>query len=136
MSKPQELASRFLEYFNNRQQEELLGLVTADVRYNGRHGEGEGIHLLQEWIARATTTMTPRRWFGDDEISVVEVDVEWRSAKSGDVTDRRIWALSFATEDDKISSITRYADVGEAVTKMGLHEVDAVTEIGFPDTGE
>lgn len=134
MTTPQKLAQQFLDHFNNRSESELLDLVDADVRYNGRHGDGEGIHLLQEWIGRATTTMTPRRWFGHDELTVVEVDVEWRSPSSGDVTDSATWAISFATADDRISAISRYADVGEAVTKMGLVEQDALPEMGFPDT--
>lgn len=134
MATPQHLAEQFLTYFNNRDQDALLGLVDADVRYNGRHGEGEGIHLLQEWISRARTTMTPRRWFGDEQLTVVEVDVEWKSNQTGDVTDRRVWALSFAAREERIVSITRYADVGEAVTKMGLHEVDAIPEVGFPES--
>lgn len=136
MPTPQELAQQFLEHFNARSQPDLLKLVDSDVRYNGRHGDGEGIHLLQEWIGRATTTMTPRRWFGDDDVSVVEVDVEWRSPASGNVTDRATWAISFATNDNRISSISRFADVGEAITKMGLIEKDAIPEVGFPETGE
>ena len=128
MSTPQQLAQQFLDHFNNRNHAGLLELMDNDVRYNGRHGEGEGIHLLQEWIERATTSFSPRRWFGDDEIAIVEVDVEWRSPTSGNVTDRAVWAISIATADDRISSISRYADIGEAVTKMGLHEADSIPE--------
>lgn len=128
MSTPQQLGDLFLAEFNNRNIDELLRLVDEDVRYNGRHGEGEGIHLLREWIARANTSMMPRRWFGNDDVAVAEVDVEWRSSKSGDVTDRATWAISFATRDERIVSISRYADAGEAVTKMGLHETNAIPE--------
>lgn len=134
MPTPQQLAQQFLDHFNTRSQDDLLNLVDADVRYNGRHGDG--IHLLQEWINRATTTMTPRRWFGHDDLSVVEVDVEWRSSRTGNVTDHAVWAISFAANENRISSISRYADVGEAVTKMGLLEEDAIPEMGFPDSTE
>lgn len=127
MSTPQQLAQQFLDHFNNRNHAGLLELVDDDLRYNGRHGDGEGIHLLQEWIGRATTSFTPRRWFGDDELAVVEVDVEWRSPTSGEVTDRATWAISITTVNDRINSISRYADVGEAVTKMGLYEVDSLS---------
>lgn len=132
MSTSQQMAQQFLDHFNDRNYAGLLELVDSDVRYNGRHGDGEGIHLLQEWIGRATTSFAPRRWFGDDDLAVVEVDVEWRSPKTGEVTDHAVWAISFATANGRISSIARYADVGEAVTKMGLLEVDAITEVGFP----
>lgn len=134
MSTSQQLAQRFLEHFNTRNRSELLSLLDADMRYNGRHGEGEGIHLLQEWIDRATTTMTPRRWFGDDELSVVEVDVVWRSARTGEITDRAVWALSFIANDSQIISISRFADVGVAVTKMGLLDIDSIPEIVIPES--
>lgn len=129
MATPQQLAQQFLDNFNNRNHDGLLELVDSDVRYNGRHGDGEGIHLLQEWIGRATTTFTPRRWFGDDELAVVEVDVEWRSPKSGEVTDRATWAISMTINDNRITSISRYANIGEAVTKTGLQETDALSEL-------
>ena len=134
MSTPQQLALQFLDHFNSRNLAGLLELVDSDVRYNGRHGAGEGIHLLQEWSARARTTFTPRRWFGHVDLAVVEVDVEWRSPISGDVTDRAVWAISFATDDERILSISRFADVGEAVTKMGLLQEDSIPEPGFPDS--
>lgn len=136
MSTPQQLGDQFLTLFNTRNVHEMLQLVDTDMRYNGRHGDGEGIHLLQEWIGRATTVMMPRRWFGDDDVAVAEVEVEWRSRTSGDVTDRAVWAISFAIRDNRISAISRFADVGEAVTKMGLIEEDAIPEIGFPETAE
>lgn len=131
MATPQQLAQQFLDHFNSRSQDDLLNLLDADVRYNGRHGDNEGIHLLQEWIDRATTSMTPRRWFGHDDLAVVEVDVEWRSPSTGHVTDQAVWAISFAAQGDRITSIARFADVGEAVTKMGLVEKDAISESGI-----
>lgn len=134
MPTSQQLAQHFLDQFNNRNIEGLLELVDADVRYNGRHGDGEGIHLLQEWAGRARTSFTPRRWFGDENTAVVEVDVEWRSPETGDVTDHAVWGFSFSRSGDVISAISRYADVGEAVTKMGLLEIDEIPEVGFPDS--
>lgn len=133
MATPQQLAQQFLDHFNKRDHTSLLELLDADVRYNGRHGDGEGIHLLQEWIQRATTTITPRRWFGDGELAVVEVDVQWTSPKTGKVTDSAVWAISFAVSEGRITAISRYADVGEAVTKMGLVDEDTIPEIGFPE---
>ncbi len=136
MSTSQQLAQRFLDHFNARQTAEMLSLVHTDVSYNGRHGEGEGVQLLQEWIGRATTTMTPQRWFGQDELAVVEVDVAWRSTKTEEITDRATWALAFATDDGLIIAISRYADIGEAVTKMSLTPEDILPEMGFPEGKE
>ena len=130
MTSPQPLAQRFLDHFNSREREQLLETLAADVRYNGR--KEDGTLLLLEWIDRATTTMTPRRWFGAEDVTVVEVQVVWHSAQSGDATDSAVWAIAFGFTDDKISSISRYADVGEAVTKMGLVPEGALPEAGFP----
>lgn len=133
MSTSRQLAQRFLEHFNDRQLDEMLSLVHLDVSYNGRRGDGEGVHLLQEWIERATTTMSPRRWFGQGELAVAEVDVVWRSTRTDQITDRATWAIAFATDDGIITAISRYADVGEAVTKMGLQPEDILPEMGFSD---
>lgn len=136
MPTPQDLAQQFLEHFNNHDTSQLLSLVDDDMRYNGRSGDGHGVHLLREWIDRASTSMVPVRWFGDDAIAVVEVDITWRKPGSDTITDSAKWGIAFAVDNDKISSISRYADVGEAVTKMGLMEDDTLPEAGFPMPGE
>lgn len=130
MATPNTLAQRFLDHFNAREREQLLEILAPDLRYNGR--KEDGTHLLMEWIDRAKTTMTPLRWFGSDDLTVVEVDVVWTSASRGETTDHAVWALAFGFADDKIGSISRYADVGEAVTKMGLVAENALPEAGFP----
>lgn len=135
MPTSRQLAQHFLDRFNDRQMDEMLSLVHADISYNGRRGEGEGVQLLREWVERATTTMAPLRWFGQDELAVAEVDVVWRSTKTDEITDRATWAIAFATDDGVITGISRYADVGEAVTKMGLQPEDILPEMGFPDGG-
>jgi hypothetical protein len=128
MATPNTLAQRFLDHFNARERDQLLDILASDLRYNGR--KEDGTHLLTEWIDRANTTMTPLRWFGSDDLTVVEVDVVWTSASSGETTDHAVWALAFGFADDKIASISRYADVGEAVTKMGLVAESAQPEAG------
>jgi hypothetical protein len=130
MTQPRQLAQRFLDHFNARERDQLINILAPDLRYNNR--KEDGIHLVLEWIDRASTTMTPLRWFGTDERIVVEVDVVWTSASTGETTDRAAWALAFSFVDDKIASISRYADIGEAVTKMGLVAENAVPEAGFP----
>lgn len=130
MTTPQSLAQRFLDHFNSREREQLQSILAADMRYNGR--KEDGTLLLMEWIDRATTTMTPQRWFGAEDLTVVEVQVVWNSPRTGEKTDSAVWAIAFGFADDKISSISRYADVGEAVTKMGLVPDSALPEAGFP----
>lgn len=130
MATPQELAQQFIDTFNSRKRDELLAILDDNLRYNGR--KEDGVHLVLEWIDRATTTMTSKRWFGADELTVVEVDVVWKSARTGEPTDRATWAMSFTFDNNKITSLSRYADVGEAVTKMGLVAENALPEAGFP----
>ncbi len=130
MTEPRQLAQRFLDHFNARERDQLIDILDPEVRYNNR--KEDGLHLLMEWIDRARTTMTPLRWFGTDDLTVVEVDVVWTSAHTGTTTDRAVWALAFGFANDKIASISRYADIGEAVTKMGLVAEDALPEAGFP----
>ena len=130
MTTPRELAQQFIDTFNDRNRDDLLNILSKDLRYNGR--KEDGLHLMLEWIDRATTTMTPRRWFGTDELTVVEIDVVWKSASTGEPTDKATWAMSFTFDEGKITSLARYADVGEAVTKMGLIAEDALPEAGFP----
>lgn len=130
MTTSQPLAQHFLDHFNAREREHLMDILAPDLRYNGR--KEDGIHLVLEWIDRATTTMTPLRWFGTDELTVVEVDVVWSSAQTGETTDTAVWAIAFTFAGGKIASISRYADVGEAVTKMGLVAENPLPEAGFP----
>lgn len=130
MATPRELAQQFIDTFNDRQRDELVNILAPDLRYNGR--KEDGLHLVLEWIDRATTTMTPKRWFGSDDLTVVEVDVVWKSARTGQPTDKATWAMSFIFDDGKVTSLARYADVGEAVTKMGLVAENALPEAGFP----
>lgn len=130
MTAPQAIAQKFIDSFNSRKRDELLSVLDADLRYNGR--KEDGIHLVLEWIDRATTTMTPTRWFGTEDLTVVEVEVIWTSPRTGEATDQATWAMSFTFNGDKIASLSRHADVGEAVTKMGLVAENALPEAGFP----
>ncbi len=130
MTTPQSLAQQFLDHFNSRERDQLQSILAGDMRYNGR--KEDGTLLLMEWIDRATTTMIPQRWFGAEDLTVVEVKVVWKSPQTGETTDTAVWAIAFGFVDDKISSIARYADVGEAVTKMGLVPEHALPEAGFP----
>lgn len=130
MTTSQPLAQRFLDHFNARERDQLMEILAPELRYNGR--KEDGMHLVLEWIDRATTTMTPLRWFGTDELTVVEVDVVWNSAHTGETTDTAVWAIAFTFDDGKIASISRYADVGEAVTKTGLVAENALPEAGSP----
>ena len=111
-----EIVQTFHDHFNAGRVDDVLALATEDVTIGGARGRGEGRHLLDEWVRRKTTTLTPQRWFVKDDVVVIEELVEWRSRKSGDVTDSTRWGMAYTVRDGQIAAIGRYADIGEAVT--------------------
>lgn len=123
---PREIVLTFHEQFNAGRVDDVLALATEDVTVGGARGRGQGRPLLDEWVRRKTTTLTPQRWFMKDDVVVVEELVEWRSRDSGNVTDSTLWGMAFTVQDGKIAAIGRYADVGEAVTSSGMMPTDEV----------
>lgn len=122
-----ETVQTFHEHFNAGLVDDVLAMATQDVTIGGARGRGEGRHLLDEWVRRKTTSLTPQRWFVRDDMVVIEELVEWRSRATGKVTDSTRWGMAFTVRDGKIAAIGRYADIGEAVTSSGLdesHEVE------------
>lgn len=117
-----EIVQRFHDQFNAGQRDEVMAMATDDVSVGGGRGEGQGPHLLREWVSRATTTMTPLRWFRKDDIVVVEERIEWRTGADDRVTDSTVWGMAFTLAEGKITAIGRYANLGEAVTSSGLDE--------------
>lgn len=123
-----ETVQTFHDHFNAGRVDDVLAMATEDVTIGGARGRGQGRNLLDEWVRRKTTTLTPQRWFMKDDLVVIEELVEWRSRETGDVTDSTLWGMAYTVSDGKIAAIGRYADIGEAVTSSGLdqtHEVDA-----------
>lgn len=118
----------FHDHFNAGRVEDILAMATDDVAVGGARGKGSGRQLLEEWVGRKTTTLTPRRWFGRDGLIVIEELVEWRIRDGDTVTDSTIWGIAFTVNDGKIAAISRYADIGEAVTSSGLDETHELKE--------
>lgn len=128
MPSPRETVLTFHDHFNEGRVDEVLAMATDDISVGGARGRGEGRSLLNEWVGRKTTTLTPQRWFGRDNVIVIEELVEWRTRGDDTVTDSTLWGMAFTVEDGKIARIARYADIGEAVTSSGLdatHALDA-----------
>lgn len=120
----------FHEHFNAGRVDDVLQMATDDVGVGGARGRGNGRQLLNEWVGRKTTTLTPQRWFGNDEVIVIEELVEWRTRGDETVTDSTLWGMAFTVRDEKIASVVRYADIGEAITSSGL---DETFELEAPD---
>lgn len=128
MLSPRETVLTFHEHFNAGRRAEVLAMAADDIAIGGGRGTGSGKRFLEEWVGRATTTMTPQRWFQKDGTVVVEELVEWRSAATGKVTDSTSWGIAFSVEEGRITAMARYANIGEAVYEAGLddsHEIEA-----------
>jgi hypothetical protein len=125
MANAQDTVLTFHDHFNAGRVDEVLAMATEDITVGGRGGSN-GRQLLNEWIGRKTTTLTPQRWFEKDDLVVIEELVEWRTRNGDRVTDSTLWGMAFNVEDGKIARIVRYADIGEAVTSNGLFEADEV----------
>ena len=126
-SLPQDAVSRvqtFHAALNAHDIETLVDLAADDIMIGGPRGRGQGKDLLREWFARANATMQPKRWFGRGEVIVVEQSATWHDAKSGKVASQRTVASAFGVQADRIVSLARYADLGEALTTCGLTEAD------------
>jgi hypothetical protein len=121
-SSARETVQTFHEYFNAGRVDDVLQMATDDVGVGGARGRGNGRQLLNEWVGRKTTTLTPQRWFGKDDLIVIEELVEWRTGGGDTVTDSTVWGMAFTVRDGKIASVARYADIGEAITTSGLDE--------------
>lgn len=121
----------FHDALNGRDTAAVLALAADDVRIGGPRGTGEGKHLLSEWVAHASITMEPQRWFHTEGTVVVEQIARWHDPDSGVETSSQRVATAFGIRDGLIASIARYGDIGEAVTSAGMDETHAV-EVGAP----
>ena len=119
---PHDIVMTFHDHFNAGRVDDVLALATDDVAVGGARGRGQGRDLLNEWIGRKTTTLTPQRWFGHDDLVVVEELVEWRTRQDDTVTDSTVWGIAFRVDNGKIAAVSRYANIGEAITSSGLDE--------------
>ncbi len=133
MADERDIVQAFHDHFNAGKRDDVLAMATDDIAIGGARGKGAGKDLLAEWVGRATTTMTPQRWFQKDGVVVVEELVEWRSRQSDKVLDSTLWGIAFTVRDGKIAGMARYADIGEAVYKAGL---DASHEVSAPNRAQ
>lgn len=116
----------FHDHLNDRNVTALLALATDDVRIGGPRGVGEGKYLLEEWVARANISMTPRRWFRRDDIVVVEQYAVWRDPQSGNETGSQVVASVFTVENGRLTGIARYGFLAEAVHSASMDESNEI----------
>ncbi|MDQ3655970.1 MAG: nuclear transport factor 2 family protein [Chloroflexota bacterium] len=126
---PIAVVQAFHDHLNDRNVNDLLGLATSNVRVGGPRGSGEGKHLLEEWVGRASITMTPQRWFANGETVVVEQSATWHDPDTGAETGSQTVATMFTIENGQIAAIARYGFLAEAVHSANMDESN---EIGAP----
>ena len=118
----------FHDHLNDRKVGSLLALAADNVRVGGSRGSGEGKHLLEEWVGRASITMSPKRWFRSADTVVVEQVATWHDPDTGAETGSQTVATVFEIANGQIASIARYGFLGEAVNSANMdesHEISA-----------
>lgn len=95
----------------------------------GPRGSVQGAQILRDWVGRSGIRLEMRRIFARDDIAVVEALAEWRSAETGEVVGSDAVATIFRVVDDRVASIDRRANLGEALRATGLSESDEVNRV-------
>ncbi len=132
----------FYEGIRSRNVTALLDLAAEDIRVGGGRGSSAGKSFFAEWVAHASLTLEPLRWFSRTGVTrdgwqdgvegspvstiVVEERAVWLSARSGREMGRMIFAAVYEVHDGVLASIARYNNVGEAVNTVGLDQEDEV----------
>ncbi len=123
---PIAVVQAFHDHLNDRNVNGVLDLATSNVRVGGPRGSGEGKHLLEEWVGRASITMSPQRWFTNGETVVVEQAATWRDPDSGSETGSQTVATVFTVQDGRIAGIARYGFLAEAVHSANMDETNEI----------
>lgn len=122
-SDPVSLIGTFHERLNAHDVAAVLAMAADDIELGGPRGSGSGKALLEEWIARASITLRPTRWFASGETVVVEQAATWETSGRDDAPAQTV-ATVFTVRDGLVARMARYGDIGEAVTSAGLDEDD------------
>jgi hypothetical protein len=110
------------ESLNDGDIDGLVMLSHPNVEVGGPRGTGRGSQLLREWVDRANIRLQPRRIFHQAETVVVEQEVEWRSAETGQTTGSQTVASIFVVRGDHVTSVLRYDDLADALNAANLDE--------------
>ncbi len=135
----------FHEGIRARNVPDLLDLAAEDIRVGGGRGSSTGKSFFAEWVAHASLTLEPRRWFVRVDVEedreerhgmrgngphtstiVVEERAVWISARSGREMGQMTFAAVYEIRDGILASIARYNNIGEAVNTVGLDEENEV----------
>ena len=118
------------EAVNRADADALIALSDDQIEIGGPRGSALGHAVLRDWLQRAGIALSPRRWFGSDEVLVVEQMARWR-APDGALGDPQIVASDFAVENGRVRRTRRFDSLGAALAEAGLSECDELTDAGM-----
>ncbi len=110
---------------NHGDLDRLLALSHPDIEVGGPRGTSRGVDVLREWVERAGIHMELRRVFHRADTVVAEQAATWRSADTGDATDRHTVASVFVVRDDRVARVVRHPGLADALREAGLDEFGA-----------
>lgn len=116
------------EALNDGDVDRLMALCYPNVEMGGPQGTSRGLQTLREWVERANIRLVPRRVFHRAETVVVEQEATWHSAETGRAIGSQTVASVFVVRYDRISSISRYDDLADALNAANLdgsHEAES-----------
>lgn len=111
---------------NHGDVDRLLALSHLDIEVGGPRGSSRGVDVLREWVERAGIHLELRRVFRRADTVVAEQAATWRSADTGEVTDRQTVASVFVVRDGRVARVLRHPDLVDALRAVGFDELRAV----------
>lgn len=124
MTHPVDTVRAWHEAVNAGDLERLDGLVTDDVEIGGPRGISAGRKMHHEWIGRAKINLIPLRYWTRGDAAVAEESARWM-LENGEMTPAMTAFSAFQLADDRITSITRFETLSEALAEAGLTAADA-----------
>jgi hypothetical protein len=114
------LVKKWHDNLNSGNHDQLIPLVTSNVKIGGPRGTGEGISLFLDWIERANIRLEALRFFDKDDKIIVEEAAKWLSKEDDNIIGESLVYSVFTFENNQISSIIRYDDKTEVTQKFDL----------------
>lgn len=119
------VVQRWHDALNQGDVERLLKSVTPDVEIAGPRGSATGAEQVMAWAGRAKIKMVPTQWFASGDQVVVQEETTW-AQPDGTLTEPVLIATGFRVTGGRVSSITRYSDIGAALNATGLQPSNIV----------
>jgi hypothetical protein len=104
----------------------VMAHSTRDIALGGPRGTARGQPALRDWVERTGLQMTVERVFAAGTCVVLLHQAVWRDRNGLAIAEATI-ANRFEVTGDRISAVTRYDGLTEALADAGLTEADEQT---------